>query len=168
VKTDVLILGGGTSAVSAALALAEMDVSCIVTEETDWIGGQLTSQAVPSDEHIWIEQFGSTRRYREFRNRLRKYYKENYHLSAESLKDNHLNPGAGFVSPICAEPRVIHDVLNSFLAPYRSNEKVTILLRHILVDADSDGGKVRSVRVKNLQDGEVFEIVAKIVTSSKN
>jgi len=162
VKTDVLILGGGTSAVSAALALAEMDVSCIITEETDWIGGQLTSQAVPSDEHIWIEQFGSTRRYREFRNRVRKYYKENYHLSAESLKDNYLNPGAGFVSPICAEPRVIHDVLNSFLAPYRSNEKVTILLRHILVDADSDGGKVRSVRVKNLQDGEVFEIAAKI------
>lgn len=69
-NTEVLILGGGTSAVSAAIALAEMDVSCVIVEETNWIGGQLTSQAVPSDEHIWIEQFGSTRRYRDFRNQL--------------------------------------------------------------------------------------------------
>ena len=30
----------------------------VLTEPTDWIGGQLTSQAVPPDEHPWIEQFG--------------------------------------------------------------------------------------------------------------
>ena len=33
----------------------------VLTEETDWIGGQLTSQAVPPDEHPWIESFGRTR-----------------------------------------------------------------------------------------------------------
>ena len=32
----------------------------VLTEETDWLGGQLTSQAVPPDEHPWIEQFGAT------------------------------------------------------------------------------------------------------------
>ena len=31
----------------------------VVTEETDWIGGQLTAQAVPPDEHAWIESYGS-------------------------------------------------------------------------------------------------------------
>ena len=30
----------------------------LMTEETDWVGGQLTSQAVPPDEHPWIESFG--------------------------------------------------------------------------------------------------------------
>jgi len=29
-----------------------------MSEEYDWIGGQLTSQAVPPDEHSWVEQFG--------------------------------------------------------------------------------------------------------------
>ncbi len=161
-QTEVLILGGGTSAVSAAIALAEMDVSCIIVEETDWIGGQLTAQAVPSDEHIWIEQFGCTRRYREFRNRLRNYYKSNYRLTADSQSDPYLNPGAGFVSPICAEPRVIHDVLNSFLAPFRGNEKVQILLKHELVGANFDKDKVHSVSVKNLVNGEITEISATI------
>ena len=33
----------------------------VLTEPTDWIGGQLTSQAVPPDEHPWIEQFGAQR-----------------------------------------------------------------------------------------------------------
>ena len=161
-RTEVLILGGGTSAVAAAIALADMDVSCVIVEETDWIGGQLTSQAVPSDEHIWIEQFGSTRRYREFRNRLRNYYKTNYRLTIESQSDPYLNPGAGYVSPICAEPRVIHDVLNSFLAQYRGSEKVQILLNHVLVDANAEHGDVRSVRVKSLLTGKIQEITASV------
>lgn len=161
-RTEVLILGGGTSAVAAAIALAEMDVSCIIVEETDWIGGQLTAQAVPSDEHIWIEQFGCTRRYREFRNRLRSYYKTNYRLTPESQTDPYLNPGAGYVSPICAEPRVIHDVLNSFLAPHRSNEKVQVLINHSIVNAIAENGNVKSVIVKNLVNGKTFEISASI------
>lgn len=161
-KTEVLIVGGGTSAVSAAIALAEMDVSCIIVEETDWIGGQLTAQAVPSDEHIWIEQFGSTRRYREFRNRLRSYYKDYYPLTSESQADPYLNPGAGYVSPICAEPRVIHDVLNSFIAPFRGSERVQILLNHVLLDAHSQNTRLLSVRVQNKMSGDIQEIEAQI------
>lgn len=58
----------------AALAAAKMGMRVILTEETDWWGGQLTSQAVPPDEHPWIESFGCTRTYREFRDRVRRYY----------------------------------------------------------------------------------------------
>jgi cation diffusion facilitator CzcD-associated flavoprotein CzcO len=145
VRTQVLIVGGGTSGVASALALAEMGIECVIVEETDWVGGQLTAQAVPSDEHIWIEQFGCTRRYREFRNRLRDYYRKHYTLTPESLADPFLNPGAGYVSPICAEPRVIHDVLNSFLAPFRANEKLKILLRHEFISANATDGHVNSV-----------------------
>ena len=146
-KTDVLILGGGTSAVAAALSLGDLGVKCIVVEETDWVGGQLTAQSVPSDEHIWIEQFGSTGRYREFRNRLRAYYKANYPLSARSKADPFLNPGAGYVSPICAEPGVIHDVLRSMLAPHVASGCVRILLEHDIESVTKSGDRIIGARV---------------------
>ena len=61
-STDILVVGGGPGGVAAALAALDRGRSVLLTEETDWIGGQLTSQGVPPDEHTWIEQFGATRR----------------------------------------------------------------------------------------------------------
>ena len=54
-RCDVAILGGGTGGCAAALAAARNGLRVILTEETDWLGGQLTAQAVPPDEHPWIE-----------------------------------------------------------------------------------------------------------------
>ena len=68
-KTDILIVGGGTGGVAAALSAAARGKRVVLTEETDWIAGQLTSQGVPPDEHPWIESFGCTARYRLFRQR---------------------------------------------------------------------------------------------------
>lgn len=66
-ETDVLIAGGGTGGVAAVLAACRAGLTVVLTEETDWIGGQLTSQAVPPDEHPWVEQFGVTDTYRSLR-----------------------------------------------------------------------------------------------------
>ena len=52
---DIVVIGGSTGGVAAALASAKAGKRVILTEETDWIGGQLTSQAVPPDEHPWID-----------------------------------------------------------------------------------------------------------------
>ncbi|WPB95793.1 FAD-dependent oxidoreductase [Streptomyces malaysiensis] len=57
---DVLVGGGGTGGVAAALGALRAGRGVLLTEEYDWLGGQLTSQAVPPDEHTWIEQFGAT------------------------------------------------------------------------------------------------------------
>ena len=54
-KADVVIIGGGLGGCAAALAALRSGLRVILTEETDWIGGQLTSQAVPPDENRWIE-----------------------------------------------------------------------------------------------------------------
>src|SRR5437764_9102578 len=81
---DVVIIGGGVGGCAAALAAARAGARVILTEETDWIGGQLTSQAVPPDEHPWIESFGCTRLYRRFRDGVRDYYRHNYQLTAEA------------------------------------------------------------------------------------
>src|SRR5690348_9169023 len=55
---DLVIAGGGLGGCAAALAALGQGLTVVLTETTDWIGGQLTSQAVPPDEHPWIEQFG--------------------------------------------------------------------------------------------------------------
>ena len=48
---DLVIAGGGLGGVAAALAALRNGLRVCMTEETDWIGGQITSQGVPPDEH---------------------------------------------------------------------------------------------------------------------
>ena len=150
---DLVILGGGTGGCAAALAAARNGLTVILTEETDWIGGQFTQQAVPPDEHPWIESFGCTRSYRALRDGVREYYRRHYPLAEAARRDAALNPGMGGVSRLCHEPRVSLAVLLACLAPYRSAGRVTILLEHKAVAADADGDRVRAVTVRDLRDG---------------
>ena len=153
-KTDVAVIGGGVGGCAAALALAEAGRTVVMSEEFAWIGGQLTSQAVPPDEHGWIEQFGCTRNYRRFRDGVRAYYRQHYPL-LPALRDNpRLNPGNGWVSPLCHEPRVALAVLESMLARHVSNGRVRILRRHVPVAARADGpDRVGCVVVRDLDTG---------------
>src|SRR5687768_6778141 len=54
---DVVIAGGGVGGCAAALAALRNGLTVIMTEETDWVGGQITQQGVPMDEHRWIESY---------------------------------------------------------------------------------------------------------------
>ncbi|MGI6673957.1 MAG: FAD-dependent oxidoreductase [Limnochordia bacterium] len=155
---DVVILGGGVGGTASALAAARLGRKVILTEETDWIGGQLTSQAVPPDEHPWIEQFGATASYREFRERVREYYRRNYPLTPAARRNRQLNPGNGWVSRLCHEPKVALAVLTEMLAPFVSSGLVTILLRHRVESARTTGDFVQSVTVRNLQTNELVEL----------
>ena len=105
-KADVVIAGAGLGGCAAALAALRNNLNVILTEETDWIGGQLTQQGVPPDEHGWIESHGATLLYRELRSGIRQYYKQNYPLTASAQKNELFNPGDGAVSRLCHEPRV--------------------------------------------------------------
>ena len=129
-RGDVVIIGAGCGGCAAALAAARAGCSVILTEETDWIGGQLTQQAVPPDEHPWIESFGGTRLYRQFRSLCREYYRQYYPLTAEARANPHFNPGNGTVSRLTMEPRVALAVLHGLLAPYLSSGRVRLLEEH--------------------------------------
>ncbi len=157
---DVVIVGGGFGGCAAALAACRSGLRVILTEETDWIGGQVTAQAVPPDEHPWIESFGCTRTYREFRDRVRDYYREHYPLTAEARANRQLNPGNGSVSRLCHEPRVALAVLEQMLAPYLSGRQLRVLLKHVPVSADVDGDRVRSVTVKPLEHDRTVTLTA--------
>src|SRR5689334_9606632 len=93
---DLVIIGGGLGGCAAALAAVRNGLRVIVTEETDWLGGQLTTQAVPPDENPWIESFGGTRSYLNFRQRIRDYYRRNFPLTDAAKAKPFLNPGNGW------------------------------------------------------------------------
>jgi 2-polyprenyl-6-methoxyphenol hydroxylase-like FAD-dependent oxidoreductase len=152
-SADVVIVGGGTGGVAAALAAARAGARVILTEETDWIGGQLTQQAVPPDEHPWIESFGCMRAYRRFRDCVRAYYRAHYPLTPAARAAGHLNPGNGDVSRLCHEPRVALAVLHELLAPYLGGRRVVLLLNHKAIAADVSGDRVRAVTVRDLHSG---------------
>ncbi|TVR48571.1 MAG: FAD-dependent oxidoreductase [Puniceicoccaceae bacterium] len=159
-RFDLVIAGGGTGGVAAALAALAAGLRVALTEETDWIGGQLTQQAVPPDEHRWIESFGCTRGYRRFRNEVRTYYRRHYPLKLTRRSDPHLNPGMGWVSRLCFEPRVGLAVLEAFLAPYEASGQLRVFLRSKVEAVDVQGDRVRAITMRHLVDGHRFELTA--------
>lgn len=159
-NADVLILGGGLGGCAAALAACRNGLRVILTEETDWVGGQIAQQGVPPDEHQWIETHGAPQSYRDYRNRVRDYYRRNYPLTAEAKSRPFLNPGDGSVSRLCHEPRVCVAVLLEMLNPYISAGKLQILLRHKIQSASTNGDEVQAVTLINLESGKTTTLSA--------
>ena len=140
-----------------------MGRSVVLTEETDWLGGQLTSQGVPPDEHPWIEQRGCTRSYRAFRDGVRRVYRERFGLTQAARNEPHLNPGGGFVSRLCFDPRVGVEVIEQMLARFVASKQLVILLNRKAISATIRGDRVSSIDVRNLIDGNVETIEADYV-----
>jgi hypothetical protein len=153
IRADVVIVGGGLGGCAAAIAALRNGLRVVMTEETDWIGGQLTSQAVPPDEHRWIETHGANASYRQLRTRIRDYYRAHYPLTDAARENPLLNPGNGSVSRLCHEPRVALAVLQDWLAPWLSGGRLTLLAEHRPVAADVQGDTVRTVTVQSLRTG---------------
>lgn len=157
IHTDVAIIGGGLGGIAAALAALRRGCDVVLTEQYPWLGGQLTSQAVPPDEHSWIEQFGATATYRLLRREIRAYYRRHYPLTEFARARDDLNPGAGWVSRLCHEPRVAVAVIDSLLAPYRSSGRLRILKPYVPVGVHMQGDLVTAVRLRNVdRDDEIL------------
>lgn len=150
---DIVIIGGSLGGCAAALAALRNGRQVVMTEETDWIGGQLTSQGVPPDEHRWIESAGANRSYRKLRSDIRDYYRQNYPLLDSVRSQPNLNPGNGNVSRLCLEPRVALAVLEAWFAPYRASGQLQLLTAHRPLSADVDGDRILSVKVQSSRTG---------------
>ncbi|MBL9138243.1 MAG: FAD-dependent oxidoreductase [Verrucomicrobiales bacterium] len=157
---DVVILGGGLGGVAAAVAACRHGLKVVLTEETDWLGGQLTAQGVPPDEHRWIEQFGCTRSYRSLREGIRDYYRRHYPLTEEARGRWNLNPGNGSVSRLCHEPRVAVAVLEGMLQPWVSGGRLVVLREHRVTAAAVEGDRVASVTVRGARSGRLHVLRA--------
>ena len=142
---DVLVVGAGCGGIAAALTAARMGRSVVLTEPTRWVGGQLTSQAVPADEHPWIETTGATASYRHMREAVRQRYRDARPLTEEARRDAHLNPGRAWVSAVAAEPVVVQDVLRDLLRAEEARGRLRLLLSTVPVSAGVDGDRVEAV-----------------------
>ncbi|WP_438347630.1 FAD-dependent oxidoreductase [Paenibacillus sp. FA6] len=160
---DIVIIGGGTGGTAAALSACRSGYKVIMTEECAWIGGQLTAQAVPPDEHQWIEQFGGTRSYRTYRQRVRDYYRSYFPLTDEAKVLPLFNPGRAIVSRVSHEPRAAHAVLLSMLAPYEHSGRLRVLTGWKAENCETDGNVVRSVTVRHLESGDQLVLTAPYV-----
>ena len=141
-KADIVVIGGGLGGVASALSAVKNGKKVILTEETDWLGGQLTQQGVPPDENRWIEHTGATKMYRDFRNRIREYYKKNYPLKEEVRNNPYFNPGNASVSRLCHEPKVALSILHEMLAPYVSSGRLTVLYHYKAVKSSVQQDRV--------------------------
>ena len=159
-SADLVIIGGGLGGCAAALAAARNHLRVIMTEETGWIGGQLTAQAVPPDENQWIETIGGTRSYLALRTAIRDFYRHHRPLTPQARANPQLNPGNGWVSRLCCEPRVALGVLNELMAPYVATGQLQILLRYRAISADLGGDHVLAVHARSLESEKVVTLHA--------
>lgn len=161
ISADVVIAGGGMGGCAAAITALRNRLRVVMTEETDWIGGQLTQQGLSCpDEHQWIESFGATQLYRDLRTAIREYYARYYPLTDTAKSNPHLNPGSGAVSRLCHEPRIALAVLNNLLAPYLASGKLTLLLQHKMAGADINGDRVTALQSRSLQTNDQITLTA--------
>lgn len=162
ISCDVLIVGSGTGACAAAIAASDLGMKVVMTwDDGGLIGGQMTWQCVPPDEHPWIEEFGATHRYRELRNRIRARYKGSGRLTKEAAQDPLLNPGRGWVSRLCYEPYVGFEDLANWLGASRSLGLLECLWNTTPISVDVEADQIKAVTFD--KEGQSLTIEAKFV-----
>jgi hypothetical protein len=149
----VLVCGGGLGGVAAAIAAAVRGARVVLSEGTDWLGGQLTSQAVPLDEHPWIEDFGCTARYRALREAIRDHYRTHAPLTAAARARRDLNPGSATVSRLSCEPWAPLAVIDALV----DRPGIEVLREHAPVAAHTDGDRITAVTLRGPEGERTVE-----------
>lgn len=118
---DILIVGGGASGITAGLQSSRMGVESLIVEESDWLGGMLTSagvSAVDGNHNLPGGLWG------EFRQKLRDYYG-----GADSLK-------TGWVSDVLFEPSVGNKIFHEMAA---AEKQLTVWKNTRVTDVRKEG-----------------------------
>lgn len=141
-KYDVAIIGGGASGVSAAVQASRLGAKVVLVEQTDWLGGMLTSAGVSAIDGNYRMRAGF---WGEFCDSLISYYG-----SESALK-------TGWVSNVLYEPSAGEKILTGIISQQKN---VTVLRRAILVSLKKTSG----VWVCKINDGNgTFEFVSKVL-----
>ena len=145
-KSDIVIWGGSLGGTLAAYSASKAGKTVLLFEETDWIGGQLTSQAVPPDEHKWIEQTGATASYRAYRNKVRDYYRNHPFIVDELKTKDFFCPGGSSVSRISHPPKLALSFLLEMVEPYLASGKLKIYYNSKLKSAKTSGNEITELK----------------------
>jgi hypothetical protein len=155
---DLCIAGGGLGGSAAALAACEAGLRVILTEETRWLGGQLSAQGVSVlDENYWVESGGATRSYQALRAHIRAHYRAG--LRAEPAEPA-FNPGNCWASRLAFEPAVGAAAIDSLLAPQIAAGRLTVLRRHKVYNVERAGDRLGALSTVELDTGATCRIEA--------
>lgn len=126
---DVLIIGGGTSGIAAGIQSARMGINTLIIDETNWLGGMLTSAGVSAVDGNYNLPSGL---WGEFQTKLAEYYG-----GLDSLK-------TGWVSNVLFEPSIGNRIFHKMAAGER---QLTIWEKASLINVKRHGD-VWIVKVK--------------------
>lgn len=142
---QVVVCGASLGGTLSAYSSAKCGKKVVLLEESAWIGGQLTSQAVPPDEHKWIERQGCTQSYRMYRKKVRDYYRNLNGYSSKMKKRKYFCPADSEVSYISHPPKLALKILTDMLQPYIDSGLLDVYTNARLVDCKVSGDVIDSV-----------------------
>lgn len=151
IECNVLVAGGGTGGVAAALAATRLGMKACITEETDWLGGQLTAQGLNASDDApgkLTDTIGATRSFLEHRRLMRASY------------GGRSNPGGCWVSKLCGEPKVALDALEKMMTPAIDRGLLRVFYNVKPVSATVQNGKLTALTMERTRDGGRFSIRA--------
>lgn len=142
-STQVLVIGGGTSGIAAAIQAARNGAEVILVEETSWLGGMLTSAGVSATDGNHRLPSGL---WGEFRQHIYDYYG-----GPDSVF-------TGWVSNTQFEPSVGNDIWHKMAAELAN---LKLVKGYRVVAVDKEGSKVIGAHFVN-EKGEEISIKAHI------
>lgn len=166
VSTDLLIAGGGMGGIAAALE-ASKEISVFISEETSWLGGQMTSQAVSAlDENKYVESSGACLSYWQFRESIRDCYRQSQTLTESARLDPLLHPGRSWVTRLSFEPKLAVALIQELLNPARNAGRLQLGKRLKAVAAHKENSRINAVLFVNLDSGDFVEVQSKITVDA--
>jgi hypothetical protein len=143
-QTDVLVIGGTTSGISAGLQSARLNVPTLIVEETPWLGGMMTAAGVSATDGNHRLNSGI---WNEFRAKLRAHYGGEAALST------------GWVSNTQFEPHIGDSIFKSMAA---AEKLLSVIYGYHLSEILREGNKVKGAVFENEQK-ERLTVFARVV-----
>ena len=143
-QTDILVVGGTTSGISAGLQSARLNVPTLIVEETPWLGGMITAAGVSATDGNHRLHSGI---WNEFRDKLRTYYGGTAALAT------------GWVSNTQFEPHVGDSIFKSMAL---AEPLLSVIYGYHLTEILKEGNKVTGAVFENEQK-EKLTVLAKVV-----
>ena len=143
IYTDVLVVGGTTGGIAAALQTAKMGINTVVVEHTPWLGGMLSAAAVSCTDGNHELRSGI---WESFRQALYKHYKSN-------------NLFTGWVSETCFEPHVADSIFKAWV---QAQPNLQVYYHWYFDKAIMEGNTIKGAVFENVR-GQKLTVYAKRV-----
>jgi hypothetical protein len=144
-QTDVLVIGGTASGISAGIQSARLGINTLVVEETPWLGGMLTSAGVPAFDGNNAMPAGL---FGEFRQHLYDYYGGANAVST------------GWVSNTLFEPHIGDSIFKSMA---RNEKYLTVKYHYQFKNVIKNGNSIIGAEFYEINTGAQLIVKAKRV-----